>query len=46
MIFKEQAPWFTVAHSIVFMALNKNVTGYKMDPFGHHHFYPGIDLKQ
>ncbi|HYH36640.1 MAG TPA: ABC transporter substrate-binding protein [Azospirillum sp.] len=45
-IFKEQVPWFPVAHSIVFMALNKNVTGYKMDPFGHHHFYPDVDLKQ
>ncbi|WP_448188346.1 ABC transporter substrate-binding protein [Azospirillum sp. sgz301742] len=44
-IFKEQAPWFTVAHSVVHMALAKNVVGYKMDPFGHHKFY-GVDLKQ
>jgi len=44
-IFKEQAPWLTVAHSVVHMALNKNVVGYKMDPFGVHRFY-GVDLKQ
>ena len=33
-IFKEQAPWATIAHSVVFMPMRKKVTGYKMDPLG------------
>ncbi|MBK3774251.1 ABC transporter substrate-binding protein [Azospirillum sp. YIM DDC1] len=44
-IFKEEAPWLTVAHSVVHMAVSKNVVDYKMDPFGIHRFY-GVDLKQ
>jgi dipeptide transport system substrate-binding protein len=43
-IFKEEAPWVTVAHSIVFMPLRKEVVGYKIDPFGGHVFY-GVDLE-
>ena len=43
-IFKEQAPWITVAHSVVFEPLRKEVTGYKMSPFGGHDFYP-VDIK-
>ena len=42
-IFKEQAPWITIAHSIVFMPMRKEVVGYKIDPFGGHYFY-GVDL--
>ncbi len=44
-IFKEEAPWFTIAHSVVFMPLRKEVIGYKVDPLGGHVFY-GVDLKQ
>ena len=43
-IFKEQAPWFTIAHSKVFMPVSKRVVDYKIDPFGGHVFY-GVDLK-
>ncbi|MFP5511913.1 MAG: ABC transporter substrate-binding protein, partial [Alphaproteobacteria bacterium] len=43
-IFKEEAPWYTIAHSVVYMGLAKNVVGYKMDPFGIHRF-EGVDLK-
>lgn len=43
-IFKEEAPWFTIAHSVVFMPMRKNVENYKIDPFGAHIFY-GVDLK-
>jgi dipeptide transport system substrate-binding protein len=43
-IFKEQAPWVTVAHSVVYMPMAKNVVDYKIDPFGGHIFY-GVDLK-
>ncbi len=43
-IFKQQAPWFTIAHSKVFMPMSKRVVNYKIDPFGGHVFY-GVDLK-
>ncbi len=43
-IFKEQAPWFTIAHSKVFMPMSNRVVDYKIDPFGGHVFY-GVDLK-
>ena len=43
-VFKEQAPWVTIAHSVVFMPMRKEVKGYKIDPFGGHVFY-GVDIK-
>ncbi len=43
-IFKEQAPWATIAHSIVYEPVRKEVVDYKIDPFGGHIFY-GVDLK-
>jgi len=43
-VFKEQAPWATIAHSIVFKPLRKEVVDFKIDPFGGHIFY-GVDLK-
>ena len=43
-IFKQQAPWATIAHSVVFMPVSKNVVNYKIDPLGGHIFY-GVDLK-
>ncbi|PID76730.1 MAG: ABC transporter substrate-binding protein [Deltaproteobacteria bacterium] len=43
-IFKEQAPWATIAHSVVFEPVRKEVVGYRIDPFGGHIFY-GVDLK-
>jgi dipeptide transport system substrate-binding protein len=42
-IFKEQAPWVTIAHSIVFKPIRKEVEGFKINPFGAHYFY-GVDL--
>lgn len=33
-IFKDQMPWVTIAHSTVFRAMSKNVKNYKMDPLG------------
>ncbi len=44
-IFKEQAPWITIAHSIVFEPVRQNVLNYKIDPFGKHNFY-GVDLAE
>ena len=45
MIFKDQAPWVTIAHSVVFEPARKEVTGYEIDPFGGHYFY-GVDLAE
>ncbi len=42
-VFKEEAPWITIAHSIVFMPMRKEVKGYVMDPLGGHSFY-SVDL--
>jgi dipeptide transport system substrate-binding protein len=44
-IFKEQAPWATIAHSVVSKAMRNEVTGYKIDPFGGHVFY-GVDIAE
>ncbi|PTW41678.1 MULTISPECIES: ABC transporter substrate-binding protein [Rhodovulum] len=37
-IFKEQAPWATIAHSKVFMPMRDEVQGYKVHPLGLHIF--------
>ena len=37
-IFKEQAPWATIAHSVVFMPMRPEVEGYKVHPLGSHIF--------
>jgi dipeptide transport system substrate-binding protein len=44
LIFKEQAPWATIAHSIVFQPVRKEVVDFRIDPFGGNVFY-GVDLK-
>jgi dipeptide transport system substrate-binding protein len=41
-IFKEQAPWATIAHSITTMPMRNTVTGYVQDPLGIHRFI-GVD---
>ena len=33
-VFKQQAPWVTIAHSTVYRALRNNVKNYKMEPLG------------
>ncbi|KAA9008227.1 ABC transporter substrate-binding protein [Histidinibacterium aquaticum] len=43
-IFKEQAPWATIAHSVVFMPVRPEVDGYVVHPLGGHIFdNVGID---
>ena len=42
-VFKEQAPWVTIAHSVVFKPIREEVEGFKIDPFGGHYFY-GVEL--
>jgi dipeptide transport system substrate-binding protein len=43
-IFKEQAPWFTIAHAVQLKPVRKEVVDFKLSPFGRHTFY-GVDLK-
>jgi len=43
-IFKEQAPWFTIAHSVQLKPVRKEVIDFKLSPFGRHTFY-GVDMK-
>jgi dipeptide transport system substrate-binding protein len=42
-IFKDQAPWLTIANTLVSVPMQKNVTGFKMDPLGHVNF-EGVDI--
>ena len=44
-VFKREAPWFTVAHSVVYKPVRKEVIDFKISPFGHHDFY-GVDIKE
>ncbi len=44
-VFKEQAPWITIAHSTVYEPVRREVVDYRIDPFGGHIFY-GVDLKE
>jgi dipeptide transport system substrate-binding protein len=43
-IFKEQAPWFTIAHAVQIAPVRKEVVGFKLSPFARHTFY-GVDIK-
>jgi dipeptide transport system substrate-binding protein len=44
-IFKEQAPWFTIAHAVQLTPVSKKVIDFKNSPFGRYSFY-GVDLKE
>jgi dipeptide transport system substrate-binding protein len=44
-IFKREAPWVPLAHSVVFMATRKEVQGFVIDPLGRHPF-EGVSLNQ
>ena len=43
-IFKEQAPWFTIAHAVQLKPVRKEVVDFKLSPFGRHTFY-GVSMK-
>jgi len=43
-IFKEQAPWFTIAHAVQLKPVRKEVVDFKLSPFSRHNFY-GVDIK-
>ncbi|MEJ6477338.1 MAG: ABC transporter substrate-binding protein [Octadecabacter sp.] len=38
-VFKDQAPWATIAHSVVYMPMRPEVEGYIVHPLGGHIFY-------
>ena len=42
--FKEQAPWFTIAHAVQIKPVRKEVVNFKLSPFGRHTFY-GVDIR-
>ncbi len=44
-VFKEQAPWITIAHSVSYEPVRKEVVDFRIHPFGLNLFY-GVDLKQ
>ena len=44
-VFKEQAPWFTIAHAVQIGPIRKEVIDYRLSPFGRHSFY-GVDIKE
>lgn len=37
-IFKEQAPWFTLAHTVQFKIMSREVVGFEVSPVGRHTF--------
>jgi dipeptide transport system substrate-binding protein len=43
-IFKQQAPWCTIAHAVQLKPVRKEVIDFKLSPFGRHSFY-GVDIK-
>ncbi|WP_018262033.1 ABC transporter substrate-binding protein [Methylobacterium sp. WSM2598] len=42
--FKEEAPWFTIAHAVQLKPVRKEVIDFKLSPFSRHVFY-GVDIK-
>src|SRR4051812_5555674 len=45
MVFKEQAPWFTIAHAVQLKPISRKVVDFQLSPFGRHTFY-GVDIKE
>ncbi|MFC1159370.1 ABC transporter substrate-binding protein [Pasteurella multocida] len=45
LVFKEQAPWITIANSTTYFPVRKEVKGYVIDPFGLHNFY-AVELEK
>jgi dipeptide transport system substrate-binding protein len=44
-VFKEQAPWFTIAHAVQIAPVRNEVVDFKLSPFARHTFY-GVDMKK
>ncbi len=44
LVFKEEAPWVTIAHSVQFRPVRKEVVGFKIHPLGSH-IFKYVDLQ-
>lgn len=44
-VFKDEAPWATIAHSVTLMPVRPEVKGYTVSPLGVHTFY-GVDIEE
>ena len=44
-VFKREAPWATLDHSLVIMPMSKKVSGFVQDPLGYHRF-DGVDIAE
>ena len=44
-IFKREAPWNTLDHSLVSIPMSKKVSGFVQDPLGYHRF-DGVDIAE
>ncbi len=44
-VFKREAPWATLDHSLVVMPMSKKVSGFVQDPLGYHRF-DGVDIAE
>ncbi|QRM54296.1 ABC transporter substrate-binding protein [Sinorhizobium sp. BG8] len=44
-IFKREAPWNTIDHSLVSIPMSKKVSGFVQDPLGYHRF-DGVDIAE
>ena len=44
-VFKREAPWATLDHSVQYMPMSKKVTGFHQDPLGVHRF-DGVDIAE
>lgn len=44
-VFKEDAPWITVAHSVRFDPIRTNVSGFRMVAVPTNHYFDKVDLK-
>jgi dipeptide transport system substrate-binding protein len=44
-LFKQEAPWVTMNHSVAFMVVRDRVKNFKIDPFGGVYFY-GVDIAE
>jgi dipeptide transport system substrate-binding protein len=45
LVFKEEAPWYTIAHGVQIAAVRKEVVGFKLSPLGYHAFEQ-VELKE
>ena len=43
-VMNRESPYYFIAHSVVYLPMRANVTGYKMSPFGAHRF-DVVDVK-